>query len=69
MVREAKRVLRPGGRALVIDWTDSFGGLGPKPEMVFRKEKAGEMFEKNGFHLDREILAGVHHYGLIYKKL
>ena len=69
VIKEAKRVLRAGGRALVIDWTDSFGGLGPKLDMVFRKEKAVEMFEKNGFHLDREILAGAHHYGLIYKKL
>ncbi|HBD25057.1 MAG: hypothetical protein A2566_01590 [Candidatus Zambryskibacteria bacterium RIFOXYD1_FULL_40_13] len=69
VVKEVKRVLRAGGRVLVIDWTDSFGGLGPKPDMLFRKDSAVSLFEKNGFHLDREILAGAHHYGLIYKKL
>jgi len=37
--------------------------------MLFRKDSAVSLFEKNGFHLDREILAGAHHYGLIYKKL
>lgn len=69
MIQEVKRVLRTGGRVLVVDWTDSFGGLGPKPEVVFRKDMAISAFEKNGFHLDREIMAGAHHYGLIYKKL
>ena len=28
-----------------------------------------EMMEKNGFHVDREISAGSHHYGIIFKKL
>ncbi|MFA5888990.1 MAG: methyltransferase domain-containing protein [Candidatus Paceibacterota bacterium] len=69
VIKEVKRVLRQSGRVLVIDWTDSFGGLGPKSEAVFKKEMAIDLFEKNGFHLDREILAGAHHYGLIYKKL
>jgi len=69
VVKEAKRVLHTGGRVLAVDWTDSFGGLGPKPEAVFRKDMAMELFEKNGFHLDREIMAGAHHYGLIFKKL
>jgi len=69
VIKEVKRVLQSGGRVMVVDWTDSFGGLGPKPEVVFRKDMAISTFEKNGFHLDREILAGAHHYGLIYKKL
>ena len=68
-IKEAKRILKPGGRVLVVDWQDSFGGLGPKPEAVVKKEKVVSTFEKLGFHLDREIQAGVHHYGLIYKKL
>ena len=69
VITETKRILVHGGRALVVDWSDSFGGLGPKKEMVVSKAAATEMFEKRGFHLDREISAGAHHYGLIFKKL
>lgn len=69
VIEEAKRVLKPAGRVLIVDWEDSFGGIGPKPEAVVPKAKAKELFEKNGFHLDREISAGSHHYGFIYKKL
>ena len=68
-IKEIKRILKPAGRVLVVDWTDSFGGIGPQPKMVVLKDKAMDMFEKNGYHLDREIQAGSHHYGLIYKKL
>ena len=69
VIKEAKRILIPGGRVLVVDWQDSFGGLGPNPEAVVKKEKVVTNFQKLGFHLDREIEAGAHHYGLIYKKL
>ena len=66
---EIKRILKPGGRVLVVDWVDSFGGIGPKPEAVVKKEAILEMMAKNGFHVDREISAGSHHYGIIFKKL
>ena len=69
IVDEIRRILKPGGRAVVVDWTDSFGGIGPKQEAVVKKEKALEMFEKAGMHLDKEISAGAHHYGLLFKKL
>jgi ubiquinone/menaquinone biosynthesis C-methylase UbiE len=69
LLSEVKRILKPGGRVLVVDWTDSFGGLGPEPKKVVLKNTVQEMFEKNGYHLDREISAGSHHYGIIFKKL
>jgi ubiquinone/menaquinone biosynthesis C-methylase UbiE len=66
---EVKRILKAGGRAAVIDWEDSFGGIGPAAGKVVTKMQAQELFEKNGFHLDKEISAGSHHYGLVLKKL
>lgn len=69
VIKEAKRVLKPNGRVLVVDWSDSFGGIGPTRQMVIKKDKAKMMFESEGFHLDRDINAGSHHYGFIFKKM
>lgn len=68
LVKEIYRILKRGGRALIIDWTDSFGGLGPVSEAIFSDSSAREMFEQGGFKFERRINAGEHHYGLIFKK-
>ncbi|MBI2475978.1 MAG: methyltransferase domain-containing protein [Candidatus Taylorbacteria bacterium] len=65
---EVKRILKPGGRVLVVDWKESFGGLGPQPEHVFSEEDARSLFEKAGFDFERGIKAGEHHYGLIFRR-
>ena len=69
VAEEVWRVLKPKRRTLVIDWTDSFGGLGPHTNLIFPKEKARELFDNNGFEYEQEINAGDHHYGLIFKKI
>lgn len=66
-VLEAKRVLKPKGFIIIIDWSDSFGGMGPREEDVVTREAAVSLFEKEGFALHREIDAGAHHYGLIFR--
>ncbi len=66
---ELKRILIPGGRVLLVDWADSFGGIGPHIKNVITKESAEELFEGNGFAKEREISAGSHHYGFIFKKM
>jgi ubiquinone/menaquinone biosynthesis C-methylase UbiE len=68
-IREIKRILKPAGRVLVVDWSDSFGGIGPKQNEIIKKDTVVTMFEKEGFHLDREVSSGAHHYGIILKKL
>ena len=62
---ELKRILKPGGRAMVIDWSES-SQLGPKT--VFPSMKAQTLFEKSGFTLELPFGAGEHHYGLIFKR-
>ncbi|MDO8510436.1 MAG: class I SAM-dependent methyltransferase [bacterium] len=68
-VEEVKRILKPGGRAFVVDWSDSFAGTGPQPQDVVSKEVAKKLFIEKGFKLDREFQAGAHHYALILSKL
>jgi ubiquinone/menaquinone biosynthesis C-methylase UbiE len=69
VAQEAARTTKTGARLLVIDWTDSFGGLGPEKKAVFTKAQATELFQTNGFLFEREIDAGAHHYGIIFKKV
>ena len=68
-VLEMGRTLRSGGKMLVIDWTESFGGLGPQAGHVIDKDSATALFEENGFLLEREFPSGDHHYGLAFRKL
>ncbi|MBI4067883.1 methyltransferase domain-containing protein [Candidatus Kaiserbacteria bacterium] len=64
---EAVRVLKKGGQLAVIDWTDSFGGIGPEDKRVIRKEKALEIGHDAGLTFLREFPAGAHHYGIMFK--
>lgn len=66
--KEIARITKPDGKVLFIDWSDSFGGMGPTQEMVFSRAKAIELFRGAGFTEDRDIDAGAHHYGIIFKK-
>jgi ubiquinone/menaquinone biosynthesis C-methylase UbiE len=68
LAEEAARILKPEGRLLLIDWKDSFGGLGPRGDMIVAEDKAKEIFEKGGLKYEKNISAGEHHYGMIFKK-
>jgi SAM-dependent methyltransferase len=64
---EAQRILKPNGKLAVIDWTDSFGGMGPEPSRVVTQEKAINFANAPGFSLIRDFSAGAHHYGILLK--
>lgn len=68
VVDEAKRILRRGGKVIFIDWSDSFGGLGPHPAEVFTAPQAIKLFEEKGFKKEHDTPAGDHHYGIIFSK-
>lgn len=67
-LKEAFRILKQNGRALIIDWNESFKGMGPSEKDVLSKDSLTEIAEEVGLVLDRTIGAGEHHYGLIFKK-
>lgn len=66
-IHEVKRILKPDGKLMLIDWSESFAGLGPAPQQVVDEKTARELFENNGFELEKTFEAGAHHYGLVFR--
>lgn len=66
LIAEIQRVLKPGGKLLVVDWAGSYSGMGPDPEQVVSEHAAEELFISSGFHKAKSFRAGPHHYGLVF---
>jgi ubiquinone/menaquinone biosynthesis C-methylase UbiE len=66
LLAEIKRVLKPGGLLMVVDWAGSYGGLGPTEEKVVTEHAVEDFFIKGGFHKVKSFRAGPHHYGVLF---
>ena len=66
VIAEAKRILKTGGKVLIIDWKKGTP-MGPK-EGTIPVEEAKRMVEETGLRLEEEFAAGAYHYGLIFIK-
>lgn len=62
---ELKRLMKPGAKLLVIDWT---GGSPLSPKTLVPQLVAEGVFTKVGLVLEKSFDAGDHHYGLIFKR-
>jgi ubiquinone/menaquinone biosynthesis C-methylase UbiE len=67
-IAETKRILKPEGKLLVIDWAGSYGGMGPVPDHVVTERVAEELVIGAGFHKVKGFRAGAHHYGIVFTK-
>ncbi len=64
--KEAKRVLRVGGKILVVEWLPS-ASLGPEGGAV-SPEEIKEIAKNLGFRLEKEFKAGDYHFGILFTK-
>ena len=63
---EARRILRKGGKVLVVDWlAKTF--LGPEKGRVSVSE-VKKTAKESGFKPEKEFKAGAQHYGLIFER-
>lgn len=62
---ETKRLLKPGGKMLVVDWS---AGSPLSPKTLVPRLLAEGIFQKVGLAIEKTFEAGDHHYGIIFKK-
>lgn len=68
MVKEAVRLLKAGGRLLVVDWQMAGAPFGPNMEMRISPTKVKQLASVNGLRIVNEFEAGPYHYGLVFVK-
>ena len=59
------KILKPEGELLVVDWSQSHGGIGPHADHVVTEEKAETLTQKHGFRLVKRLPAGDYHYAFV----
>jgi ubiquinone/menaquinone biosynthesis C-methylase UbiE len=69
IIREAIRLLKRGGKLLIVEWKNSDLPLGPDPAKRVKAEAIKAAAPKIGLALNEEFEAGPYHYGLILSKL
>ncbi len=70
-INEAKRILKPGGKIYVVEWSDTSLMSGMKfndQKMILSKDEIDKLLKAGGLTLEKNFEAGEHHYGLIYHK-
>lgn len=65
-VAEIKRIIKSGGKLLVVDWAGAYGGMGPAPHHVVTEHQAEELFIHGGFYKAKDFRAGPHHYAIVF---
>lgn len=69
MLREAIRLLKRGGKLLIIEWKNTDTPFGPSPEKRIKIDSLKMAAPKIGLNIKEEFEAGPYHYGLILIKL
>jgi ubiquinone/menaquinone biosynthesis C-methylase UbiE len=65
IMSEAKRIVRAGGKIVVVDWSVS-ASFGPKT--IAKAEEIKMICQQMGLKLEKEFKAGSYHYCLIFSK-
>ena len=69
IIREAVRLLKSGGKMLVIDWAEGRFPFGPPAEVKIDKKKIEDVALGANLKKTKDIDAGRFHYGLIFEKI
>lgn len=59
------KILKPGGQLLIVEWSESHGGIGPHKDHVIDEAYAESLVMDNHFRIVKRLPAGAYHYAFI----
>lgn len=68
IIKEAVRLLKPGGQLTIIDWSDMSPNFAPNQALQLDKEEIVNIAQNLSLSLQQEFQAGTYHFGLIFIK-
>lgn len=68
LLKEAMRVLKADGKMILIEWDPMGVGLGPAVDVRVAPENIKSLIAEVGLVVEKELEAGVHHYGFLLRK-
>ncbi|HBK35199.1 MAG: SAM-dependent methyltransferase [Candidatus Uhrbacteria bacterium GW2011_GWE2_40_58] len=67
VLQEAKRLLKPNGRFLVVDWTPGNESIGPASQKRSESEVVQPLIVRAGFRFFKTFKAGPYHWGMVFQ--
>ena len=68
ILKEAYRILKLEGKALVMEWNDKDSAVGPDKKLRVPKEEIEKIIRENNFKIEKEVNAGDFHYAMVIVK-
>lgn len=68
ILRETYRVLKTGGRVIIIEWRKEKLPFGPNINDRVSPEQSSDILTRSGFHFQQELPADAFHYSLVFSK-
>ncbi len=68
IIQEAMRVLKPGGKILIIEWDEKDASFGPDRTLRISRNKISELAQNSGLSMVKEIKISDFHFGIIFEK-
>lgn len=68
ILQEVARVLKPGGKVLIMEWHPEQAMVGPEKELRISPEQLKTLLEQVGLHVEQQLKMGGFHYGFVAKK-
>lgn len=65
---EARRMLKMGGRLVIVDFKEEKTAIGPEAEHKVTAAEIKELLPKTGFELVEDFVPGDHHWGMVLKR-